>query len=172
MHKILWSRPNEKDAAKTEASPEAGNVLTIKSTNAMDAASSRFGYMNQWILCTDIIITDDHVMSINEVDGVEAVGVVSKYRLDIIIGNAFDEDEVKKSIESVLLLRKETLKGSFTGMVYMKHLDILFDNWQVLETETGIICIAATEDSEWYDNLAYSIDAACKDLDKSKLTIS
>ncbi len=57
---------------------------------------------NFWVCHTNFTITKPIMQSLNAIDGVEGLQIVSRYRFRIAIGRLFDEEEVKDNIRYAL----------------------------------------------------------------------
>lgn len=57
---------------------------------------------NIWILHTNFSLTKGNLFDLDNIEGIEAIQQISRYRLLITFGLMFDEDWVKKNVEQIL----------------------------------------------------------------------
>lgn len=78
------------------------------------ALMSRF---DCWIGHTNFNITTSIKDKLNEVDGIEVLNVISRYRFFIGIGKMFKFSEVRKDIENCILVKGETIESRIESSI-------------------------------------------------------
>lgn len=73
-----------------------------------------------WICHTNFPITDDIFFLLdNEIEGIECLKIMSKYRFFIGIGKLFDSSEVKMDIQNRLMTHEEDKEIKNSGFVFI-----------------------------------------------------
>ena len=78
------------------------------------ALMSRF---DCWIGHTNFNITTSIKDKLNEVNGIEVLNVISRYRFFIGIGKMFKFSEVRKDIENYILVKGETIESRIESSI-------------------------------------------------------
>ena len=78
------------------------------------ALMSRF---DCWIGHANFNITTSIKDKLNEVDGIEVLNVISRYRFFIGIGKMFKFSEVRKDIENCILVKGETIESRIESSI-------------------------------------------------------
>lgn len=89
-------------------------------------------FYNFWICNTNFNITNGIVDSVQYVEGVETLELVSRYKMRVGIGELFDEDDVKDNIEMVMKQIVDPVSGIVSKLVFEGSVF-----WAVIEDENG-----------------------------------
>jgi len=100
---------DEEDVSQAQES-----FLVPKNFYETIALMSRF---DCWIGHTNFNITTSIKDKLNEVDGIEVLNVISRYRFFIGIGKMFKFSEVRKDIENCILVKGETIESRIESSI-------------------------------------------------------
>jgi len=115
-----WER-EERDRDPMNFMGVGNNILTtpmgVISTETKEEYESSY---NMWTAHTTFDLTKANFMALNRMEGIDGLQPMSRYRFNVIIGYLFDENEVKKSIEKLLVGDLQTFITAYevvaTGM--------------------------------------------------------
>jgi hypothetical protein len=99
----------EEDYETEEKEDMTESLIVPKNFYETVSLMSRF---DCWIGHTNFNITTSVKNTLNEVDGIEVLNVISRYRFFIGIGKMFKFTEVRKDIENSILSKGETIESS------------------------------------------------------------
>ncbi len=105
----LTTEVEEEEYAEEQEIQEQDALFLPKNFYETISLMSRF---DCWIGHTNFNITTSIKNKLNEVDGIEVLNVVSRYRFFIGIGKMFNFSDVRKDIEKIITSRGETLGNS------------------------------------------------------------
>ena len=105
---------NEMEDFEEEAEQSQESFLVPKNFYETVALMSRF---DCWIGHTNFNITTSIKDKLNEVDGIEVLIVISRYRFFIGIGKMFKFSEVRKDIENCILVKGETIESRIESSI-------------------------------------------------------
>lgn len=92
---------------------ELPSVRPVVMTSAGIIPVKAYGDMsrdfNMVIAHTNFDVTDEHIARISEVPGIEDVTPLTRYRVRLGVGLAFDEEEVRRSIDELCGVRRGPL---------------------------------------------------------------
>lgn len=170
---IKWHKLGAKeDKEKDEFGSGESNVLTIKGgINPMEAVEMQLGPFNRWAVCTDFDITADQVTLINNTDGVESLDPVSRYRLKFIIGDCFNENVVKRTVDDILAGNRKVSEHKNFMMAEMAGiLGDMAKKWAIVESEgRPAYFYGSVYDDDWSDNLLTTLKHAANELNTTLL---
>ena len=98
----------EDDEYEEEELHETESLILPKNFYETVSLMSRF---DCWIGHTNFNITNSIKNKLNEVDGIEVLNIISRYRFFIGIGKMFEFTEVRKDIEKTILSKGETIES-------------------------------------------------------------
>lgn len=114
--KSVWELSEEKKykshAERLESLIGGSKILSTPLGSVhLDGTQESERLFNVWVGHTNFNLTDQHYSLIEPVQGVEALQPISRYRFQVAVGFAFDENKVKTSISEALVgsLRKDML---------------------------------------------------------------
>ena len=102
----LASEIDEEEYEEEREMQEQETLFLPKNFYETISLMSRF---DCWIGHTNFNITTSIKNKLNEVDGIEVLNVVSRYRFFIGIGKMFQFSDVRKDIEKTIISKGETL---------------------------------------------------------------
>ena len=105
---------NEMEDFEEEAEQSQESFLVPKNFYETVALMSRFDCR---IGHTNFNITTSIKDKLNEVDGIEVLNVISRYRFFIGIGKMFKFSEVRKDIENCILVKGETIESRIESSI-------------------------------------------------------
>lgn len=97
----------EEDEYEEEELHETESLIVPKNFYETVSLMSRF---DCWIGHTNFNITNSIKNKLNEVDGIEVLNIISRYRFFIGVGKMFEFTEVRKDIEKTILSKGETIE--------------------------------------------------------------
>ena len=98
----------EEDEYEEEELHETESLIVPKNFYETVSLMSRF---DCWIGHTNFNITNSIKNKLNEVDGIEVLNIISRYRFFIGVGKMFEFTEVRKDIEKTILSKGETIES-------------------------------------------------------------
>jgi len=105
----LASEIDEEEYEEEQEMQEQETLFLPKNFYETISLMSRF---DCWIGHTNFNITTSIKNKLNEVDGIEVLNVVSRYRFFIGVGKMFQFSDVRKDIEETIISKGETLGNS------------------------------------------------------------
>lgn len=101
----IFEKKKYKDPVDRIESMISGNKILstpLGSVN-LDGSEETARLFNVWIAHTNFNLINQHYAAVEQVEGIEALQPISRYRFQVAIGFMFDENEVKKSVEEALI---------------------------------------------------------------------